>query len=356
MGAENWQDATPTSPGRTIAEWHRPRAARLGGLVTKVLAIVIVGVLVTWIATWPQTPHAAAPSAAPSTAPAEPPAPATGTPGSEWLKEYAKVDAGDEGARHRVVLEQIARRNMPDTWDDWVTVTVTGKKGTIVEFDVSPHGLRIGTNEDWVEVPMDGPHFAAAAEILELSLATAWMVRQIHFRAKTQGGLVHYFAAAEIAQSMGYVQWQPNAPDGQTMKSPEFFAERSRLIREWLATHQIEDNVLISGYFKTIVPPIDGLTRRQGLEMLGGYSDEGEQVQPLSGGFHTKTFFDYSHNVRLAKNVVRVNGQTLTLAQFWDSVKHALEFGFRRSSVPDPAYRYPKALARWMKANRRAEK
>jgi hypothetical protein len=270
-------------------------------------------------------------------------------PALAWLPEYADVDPSDEGKRHRLVLEQVFRRNMPDTWDDWVSITVIGRKGTVVEFEVSPHGLRIGTNEDWVEVPMDGPHFAAAAELLGLSLAPAWMIEQIHLEARDRGGLGHYFAAAEIAQSMGYDDWEPNAPDGEKMKSPEFFERRSALIRDWLEEHQIADNALVSGYFKSVVPPIDGLTRPGGLEMVGGYSDDGQRIQPLSGGFHARTFFDYSHNVRLTKRFVRVDGKRVTLAEFWGNVDYALEFGFRRSDIPVPAYRYPEALARWMR-------
>jgi hypothetical protein len=276
---------------------------------------------------------------------------ATGTPGSVWSDEYAKVDANDEPARHRLVLEQVGKRNMPDTWDNWVTVPVTGRWGTVAEFEVSPHGLRIGTASDWVEVPLDGPHFAAAAEILGLGLATAWMVEKTYLLAEKSGGAIHYFAAAEIAHAMGHAKWKNNAPDGLRMKGPEFFRQRSALLRDWLLEHRIGADRLVSGYFKTVVPPIDGLTRRQGLEMVGGHTDEGERVQSLSGGFHHRSFFDYSHNIRLAKRTIRVNGRTMTLHQFFNNVRYAREFVFRRTRVPDRAYPYPEDLAAWMEKN-----
>ena len=274
-----------------------------------------------------------------------------GTPGSKLLAEYEKIPRQNEPARHRFVLDQVAKGNMPDTWDDWVTVTVTGQKGTIVEFEASPHGLRIGTTEDWIEVPMDGPHFAAVAEILDLQLATAWMAEEIYRQAKRDGAAVHYYAAAEIAHTLGYKYWDPNAPDGQKMKGPEFFRQRSALVQGWLKEHNVRDGTLEAGYFKTVVPPIDGLTRSRGLEMVGGYDEAGEKVQPISGGFHHRAFFDYSHNIRLVKPKLRVDGQTMTVREFYDSVPYAMEFGFRRTGVPLRAYPYPDALADWMEKN-----
>jgi hypothetical protein len=313
-----------------------------------VAAVTSVGV---WLAIRPLPPEVPAPA----TPTAQPP-PRVRQTGSEWLRRYAQVDAGDEHARHRLVLEQVAEHNMPDSWDDWATVTVKGRKGSVVEFEVSPHGLRIGTDEDWVEIPLDGPHSAAAAEILGLHLATAWMVDQIYEAARSKGRVVHYYAATQIAKSLGYSDWNPNDPDGVKMRSIEFFKQRSELLRDQLRQQKVDDSALASGYFKSVVPPIDGVTRSGGLEMIGGYNTAGERIQPLSGGFHERTFFDYSQNLRLAKGVLRVDGRPMTMGEFFGSVKYALEFGFRRSSVPTPAYPYPEDLAEWMQTRDNTER
>jgi hypothetical protein len=45
----------------------------------------------------------------------------------------------------------------------------------------------------------------------------------------------------------------------------------------------------------------------------------------------------------------------MTMADFWGSVSNAVEFGFRRSSVPTPAYPYPDELVEWMR-NRAPER
>jgi hypothetical protein len=238
---------------------------------------------------------------------------------------------------------------MPDSWDDWVTVTVHGRKGTVVDFDVSPHGLRLGTNEDWVEVPLDGPHSGAAAEMLGTRLATAWMVDEIYDAASKQGQVVRYFAATQIARSLGYADWEPDAPDGRKMRSAEFFERRSTLLRKWLRENDVPDSALVGGYFKCVVPPIDGVTRRGGLEMLGGHDDAGGRIQPLSGGFHERQFYDYSQNLRLAKDQLRVDGRPMSQEAFWGSVDYAVEFGFRRSAVPTPAYPYSEELGEWMR-------
>ena len=268
--------------------------------------------------------------------------------GSSLMDEYARIDPNNEPALHRFVLEQVARGNLPSTWNHWVTVTVHGRRGTVVEFDVSPHGLRLGTDADWVEVPLDGPHFAAAAELLGCRLATAWMVEQIYRQARRTGGAVHYFSASEIAASLGWHDWDNNAPDGAKMKSATFFRQRTLLLRRWLDEHDIPDDALVAGYFKTVVTPIDGLTRRRGLEIVGGHDERGRQVQPLSGGLHGQRFFDYSHNVRFVRDEIRVNGQSLTLREFFTNVGYAREFLFRYTVITDRPYRYPSHLAHWI--------
>jgi hypothetical protein len=328
---------------RSLAGWRR--RSKLAAAVA-ILAL-FAGALLWVLRVGTHTPHPKL-----LTAPRQVAQTPVGLSGSEWLEQqYAKVDPGDESARHLLVLEQVARHNMPDTWDDWVTVTVHGRKGTVVEFEVSPHALRIGTNQDWVEVPLDGPHAAAAAEILGHTLCTAWMVEQVYAQAKKHGGAIHYFAAAEIATSLGLQGWNNDVPDGEKMKSPEFFQQRSILLQNWLNDHAIAPGTLVAGYFKTVVPPVDGLTRHGGLEMLGGHTDQGEKIQSLSGGFHGRIFFDYSHNIRLVKNGIRVQGQAMTLTEFFSSTKYAFEFGFQRTMVPDRAYPYPPALADWMESH-----
>jgi hypothetical protein len=313
--------------------------------------IIAAGAVVVGVVLWMIPTRTAALRLQPVNGPAEAEVGSDTVPGSKLLSEYAKIDFDDEPARHRFVLDQVAKGNMPDSWDNWVTITVWGQKGTVVEFDVSPHGLRLGTTSDWVEVPMDGPHFAAAAEILGHKLATAWMVEKTYLQAEKDGGATHYYAAAEIALTMGDKDWKRNAPNGRKMKGPAFFRQRSALLRDWLNERGLGGDALVSGYFKAVVPPIDGLTRRRGLEMVGGYDDVGEKVQSISGGFHHLTFFDYSHNIRLARNEVRVDGRKLTLNQFFMNERYAWEFGFRRTGVPDRAYPYPKELAQWMEQN-----
>ncbi|MBN2197261.1 MAG: hypothetical protein JW751_30950 [Polyangiaceae bacterium] len=272
--------------------------------------------------------------------------------GSSLIDQYGALDPGDEPARHRFVLEQIALGYLPSTWNRWVTVRAQGQKGTRVEFDVSPHGLRIGTDADWVEVPLDGPHFAAAAELLGCRLATEWMVKQTHRQARRDGNTVHYYSAAEIAASLAWYDWDNNTPDGPKMKGAAFFRRRSSLLRRWLDQHDIAGSDLVSGYFKAVVPPIDGITRPRGLEIVGGHDDENHQIQPLSGGLHPQRFFDYSHNVRLARNEIRVNGRPLTLNEFFTNVRYAREFQFRYTVITEHAYRYPERLERWMEERR----
>ncbi len=346
---EKPNDTASPHAGQSPPEPNRPPKIRSAGRSWTRLCLALTALAGAGVAVWmflmPATPKPPEPAR-----PNQPAAPAR-IAGSKWLDQYAKLDAENAPARHRMVLEQIAEGNLPETWDDWVLVRVTGRKGTEVQFEVSPHGLRIGTKEDWVEVPLDGPHFAAAAEILDCQLATAWMVEQIHLQPGNHEA-IHFFAATELAHSLGYDDWKPNAPDGRKMQDAAFFRQRSALLKSWLTAHGVEADALVSGYFKSVVPPIDGITKKDGLEMIGGYTDAGDRIQGLSGGFHHQIFFDYSHNIRVVRKGILVNGESMTAQEFFQNVSFALEFGFRATSVPVPAYPYPPELEQWMASHR----
>ena len=279
------------------------------------------------------------------------------------MSEYEKLATPE--ARHMYVLKQVAAGNMPSTWNKWVTIKVKGPKGTEVEFKASPHGLRVGSNDDWAEFPLSGIHSAAVAEILGCKLATSWMAKATYDQAKSNGRNVHFFDSAEIAKYLG-IPWNPNRPDGQKMMSAEFVRARNELLHAWLEEHSIPPDKLIAGYYKSVVEPVAGITSKKPgklaiigigkgkshrLEIFGGFRDNGTQIQPLSGGAHEETYFDSTHNISLVQDDMKVGGRTMTMDKFFSTAAYATEFGFRLTNVPDRAYPYSFELAKWMKEN-----
>jgi hypothetical protein len=269
--------------------------------------------------------------------------------GSEFMKEYEKLESAQD--RYMFVLQQLAIGNVPEHFKKFETIRVTGRNGTVVEMQVARHGLRIGTDSDYVELPLDGPTAMAAAEMYGCTLATPWISDQIHEQAKASGGVVKFFTAPEIAEAMEIKDWDPNHPDGKMMKSAAFTKKRNELLKKWRKEHGISDEQLTSGYFKDITHPIPGVTRQGRLEIYGGYRDDGSKIQKLSGGFHVSHYHDYSHLPRFVRPTIKVNGQVMSLSQFTNTTEYALEFGFQKMAIGQ-AYDYPPALASFVKKNK----
>ncbi len=271
-------------------------------------------------------------------------------PGKEIRAQYDAVSEKDWKARHMVVLKHVADRNMPSTWDDFVPIEVKGPKGTVVEFYVAKHPLRLGMDDDWVEIPVDGPSAAAICELTGYSLPHYWMIDHIHVKAREEGGAVHFYTAPEIAQAL-----KVRPPRGSTSKK-EFILKRNELIQAWMKQKGVGSDQLQSGHYKDVVLPVDGSTsgpqrrtwrdkvtgrtrvKSGRVEIYGGYFDNGSRVQPLSGGHHVKGFFDYPQGIRFVKKEVKVNGETIPLAEFVGSREYGAEFGFQISTIQEPYY------------------
>lgn len=319
-----------------------------------------------------------------------------GPGGTELMNEYDKiaaVEAADKKSeltdpklRHMYVLKQVAARNMPSSYDDFVPIETKGQFGTIVRFKAAPHGLRIGHNDDWIEVPLDGPYAMAAAEILGYQLPTTWMVeaiahQAIKFKKEKNGkevaqdgnGKVKFIAAPEIAKALK-IPWSPSKPDGWWQESPQFVRKRNELLHEWLKEHKVEEGQFISGYAKEICTPNLSKNKRMGfsslfkrrddkkqkvrLEFAGGYYEDGSLVQEPSGGKHTGNYFDYSHTVRFIESdqiEVQKKGETefktMTLSEFHNTKKFAEEFRFDMTKLLKRGYPYYPELAQWMEEN-----
>jgi hypothetical protein len=191
---------------------------------------------------------------------------------------------------------------------------------------------------------------------------------------------VKFIDAAEIAQQLG-IPWEPNRPDGDWQRSPQFVRKRNEMLHTWLTTHGVGDSLLISGYFKEIETPKlakgggggilssfygsqDNPKCKERLQFMGGYYDYNEAskdperngvvIQPPSDGKHTADYFDYSHSVRFIESdkieVQKKGGEpkTMTIGEFNDTTEFALEFCFDKAELPKRSYPYYPELALWM--------
>ena len=267
--------------------------------------------------------------------------------GKEFMEEYKKLEPAQ---RHMLVLQQLAIGNVPDHFKQFETIRVKSSKGNVLEMQVARHGLRIGTDANYVEVPLDGPTAMAAAEIYGCTLPTPWISDQIYTAAEASKGIVPFIDAPQIAKRMG-IEWNPSKPDGKWMMSAEFVAERNKMLREYCREHGITDNQLTYGYHKDIIHPLPGTTKAGRLEIYGGRNVSGKRVQPISGGHHVRSYFDYSHQARFIRTSVKINGETMNISDFMNNLDYAKEFGFHKMPM-ERAYKYPSALAAYVTQHR----
>ena len=99
--------------------------------------------------------------------------------------------------------------------------------------------------------------------------------------------------------------------------------------------------------------PVVGLTRKGALATFGGWDDQGNLIQPLSGDLHEMKYFDYMTLARFVRPTLRVNGKSMGFSEFFSSIEYALEFRFDKTSIAARAYPYSPELAKFVEKNKR---
>jgi|GEM_PF-4882846 len=273
-----------------------------------------------------------------------------GPAGSDLMKEY--VNMADPTARQMFAIKQVAAGNIPSSSTHFVTIKVKGKgkSKTTLQFEVAPHGLRIGHNDDYMEVPTDGPYSMAACEAQGLTLSNGWMGGKIREQAFATGGKVPFIDYAEIARFLR----MPTALDGVKMKSPEFVQGRNFLLKKWRSEHNIDDDRLTSGYFKEVIqnPKQSAIGH---VATYPGYIDPPikKGKHEVEADEHEFTYLDYSHLGRCVKWEMKVDEKPITMGEFFCSEAYQKEFGFdaEASKTKLRPYKYSPELLKFMDEN-----
>ncbi len=203
--------------------------------------------------------------------------------------------------RERVIYQQIHRGNIPNFLRYLVAVPVSGRSpngkkltGTIY---VLKDYLSIGNNRDYVLTPMMPMTAARIADEFGYVLPTRKMVDAI-------------YNAAPIKLSPHPL------PAGAAMTSTPYFQRHNQIIRRSMGTSNL--HYLVAGHKKDIVMTTKLFAYPTKLAIYGWHRSRGHPIQPLST-FHTRTYADYSHGVRLVRRVMRVFGRKMYI---WDVLKN----------------------------------
>lgn len=198
--------------------------------------------------------------------------------------------------RDRIVAREIMAGNMPSFLQELVPVEVSGRardgSAIRITFCAMPDYLAVGSDRDFVRVPMGLPAAMQIAERFDMLLPTRRMVDQI-------------YRAADLR-----VAPMPMTP-GPQMSSTDYLVRHNRTVEGQVRGASAAGR-LTSGHKKDLVLTNRLSSNRGRVAIYGWHRTNGQAIQPLST-VHGATYADYSHGVRLISQTAYLNGKPVRL-------------------------------------------
>jgi hypothetical protein len=193
----------------------------------------------------------------------------------------------DRDAREGAVLRELMSGNIPDFLRHLVPITVKatdaeGREHTAV-YQVMPDYLAIGSDRDFVRVPMN-PHTAQAfCDAFGFVLPTPKMVDDIW------------------QEALSKIVPQPLT---QSRDNPLTFLAHNQMIEEQIAGQYSGE--LRAGHKKDVVITNRLNERPKRIAIYGWHFPSGEPIQPVTT-VHVDWYVDYSHGIRPVAGTIRVD-------------------------------------------------
>jgi hypothetical protein len=210
--------------------------------------------------------------------------------GSQFVKYVARMTPQE---REQAIRDQVLGGNLPEFLRKLVPVDLhcespSGKNLTATIF-VIPDYLAIGSDTDFLRIPMNLHTAAAIADRFGFILPTKKMVDAIYL------------------QSRYHLVPQP-LPAGPEMRSTAYYWTHNQMIEEQAHALGVRLGELISGDKKDVVMT-NRLAARSGRIAIYGWHRGPEQpIQPLSS-IHGANYADYSHGIRLISEMALIEGK-----------------------------------------------
>ncbi len=214
--------------------------------------------------------------------------------GSQLARELD--DIGDD-ARELKIRSELLAGNIPEFLRHLQPVVLAGRpddeRQTRITVCVMPDYLALGSDEDFLLIPMRLETALAVAARYGFALPTPKIVDAIYAQAKV------------------HLTPQP-LPAGSAMRSTGYYRRHNELIADQRTALGAAQGLLISGDKKDLV-----LTNRlwgnlKRVAIYGWHRSDGVPIQPLSTvhGWH---YADYSHGARLVSGQILVNDRPQSL-------------------------------------------
>ena len=220
----------------------------------------------------------ALPPAAPPAIPARRPG-AIG--GSAFMQSLASMSREE---REAAIRRELMAGNMPSWLRRLVPVVLRDSAGRAATIEVMPDYLAIGSDDDFVRMPMVPYTAQAFADAYGFVLPTRKMVNAIW--------------------SAATVKVEPR-PLTQERESPLTFLQHHRIIESQLTTATRGE--LVAGHKKDVVLTNRLAERADRVAIYGWHYLNGQPIQQVYVG-HVDWYVDYSHGIRPVRRAVRVDG------------------------------------------------
>jgi hypothetical protein len=207
--------------------------------------------------------------------------------------------------REQNILNEFIHGNIPDFLRNFTPITVTNNTDSIT-YLVMPDVLCIGSNDDYVRMPMNPLTAQKIADQYDCTLPTRKMSNDIWKNA---------------VNKLDPRPWGPPY-DGDMIKTYRIGVHNTT-IQNQLSASNLDPHSLTSGHKKDVV-----LTNRlypnnpnKRAAIYGWIQSNGQAIQGLNPVSHEDTYEDYSHGIRMIANDVIVNSNPMRIQDVFSDTK-----------------------------------
>ncbi len=210
--------------------------------------------------------------------------------GSQFAQYVSKMNPQE---REQAVREEILKGNLPEFLRKLVPVqlhceSACGKSLTATIF-VAPDYLAIGSDADFLRIPMNLPTAAAIADRFGFILPTRKMVDAIYLQAR------HHLVPQPL-------------PAGPQMRSTAYYWTHNKMVEDQIHALGVRLGELVSGDKKDLVITNRLMANVGRVAIYGWHRGPGQPIQPLST-VHGINYADYSHGIRLISEMALIDGK-----------------------------------------------
>ena len=209
------------------------------------------------------------------------------------------IAAMDRNLRESAIRDEILKGNLPEFLRKLVPVELhaqqPGGKVLSATIFVTPDYLAIGSDQDFLRIPMNLYTAACVAGRLGFVLPTRKMVDAIY------------------GQSQFHFTPHP-LPAGPQMTSTAYYLHHNQIVDEQERAAGVPLGALVAGNKKDVVLT-NRLANNPGrIAIYGWQRPDGRPIQPLST-VHGAAYADYSHGIRLVSRLVLIEGRLRSISK-----------------------------------------